>query len=227
MTFIQRSSGPLNLEKIAQDPEDDDPDIQIPALEEPEDKEKNGLPEGEAHQLEQETIGGNLSKIEREAYEKGFSAGEEAGRTLGLKKLDPVEKILLNLIQGVTQFKEAGLKKAEEDILSIALAIARRILRREVEGNPEVIVKNIQLAIKKIGQTKKVLIRLHPDDLEMISQDAEDIAGSTKQEIALRFEPDTGLTPGDCIVEGEERMVDARLDHQVDLIEEELKKDIE
>lgn len=155
-------------------------------------------------------IGGELSKIEREAYEKGFSAGEEAGRMLGLRKLDPTEKILLNTIKEVNHLKEIILKESEEDMLTIALAVARRILGQEVMGNPEIILRNIQTGILKIAETEKVTIRLHPDDLEIISQDADDIVRPLDREILLTFEADHGLSPGDCIVEGKERMVDAR-----------------
>ncbi|MFQ5588263.1 MAG: FliH/SctL family protein [Nitrospiria bacterium] len=198
--------------------------VEIEATETAEALEEDGPIEDETHDTDEDNIGGLLAEIEREAYEKGFSAGEEAGRVLGLQKLDPVEKILLNLIQEITHFKETTLKKSEQAILEIALATAHRVIRREVAENRDIITQTIQEAIKKIGQNEKILIRLHPDDLEIISQDAARIAASTQQEAAdLRVEPDPGLLPGDCIVEGEERMIDARLSHQVDLIEENLK----
>ncbi len=186
--------------------------------------DKNDPSREDNDSIEEEKIGGKLSEIEQEAYEKGFAAGEDAGRILGFKKLDPLEKTLLSLIDEVRHFKETLLKESEEDILTIALAISRQIIRQEVRENPEVIVKNIQTAINKIGQTGKILIRLHPDDLEVITQEAESMIGSTKQEINLRFESDLGLNPGDCIIEGEERMVDGRLKSQLDIFEEVLKK---
>jgi len=175
--------------------------------------------ENDSKESEAEKIGGKLSKIEREAYEKGFSAGEEAGRALGLKKLDPAEKILLKLIEEVNQVKAKILGETEEDILSIALAISRRIIAEEVRQNPELILKNIQRAIKKIGKTEKLIIRLHPEDLEILSQDADEIIRPQNKNIALRFEADTGLTPGDYIVEGEERMIDGRQQNQFKMLE--------
>ncbi len=143
---------------------------------------------------------------------------------MGLKKLDTIENILLNLVHNVNHLKKQILKESEEDMLTIALAVARQIVRKEVMENPEVIIKNIQTAIKKIGQTEKVLIRLHPDDYEVISQDAEDLLGPMKQNVRLRFETDAELMPGDCVVEGEERMVDARLKNQLDVFEAEFYK---
>lgn len=161
----------------------------------------------------------NDPEIERKAYEKGFAAGEEAGRILGLRKLDPTEKILLNLIEEVNHLKAEILEETQEDVLTIALAIAKRIIAQEIRENPEIIQTNIQRAIKKIGKTEKLVIRLHPEDLERLSQDADDVIQTQNKNIALRFEADTTLSSGDYIVEGEERMIDGRQQNQLNILE--------
>lgn len=166
-----------------------------------------------------EKIGGKLSKIEREGYEKGFTAGEEAGRALGLSKLDPTEKILLKLIEELNHLRATILEETEEDVLTIALAIAHRITGQQVRENPELILNNIQKAIKKIGKTEKLIIRLHPEDLELLSQDADAMIHAQNKNIALQFETDTRLAPGDYIVEGEERMIDGRQQKQFEILE--------
>lgn len=166
-----------------------------------------------------DATGGKLSKIERDAYEKGFSVGEEAGRMLGLRKLDPTEKILLKLIEEVTHLKTQILGETEEDILTIALAIARKVIGQEVRENPEVILTNIQKAIKKIGKTGRLVIQLHPEDLEILSQDTDGVIHPQNKNIALRFETNTELSPGDYIVEGEERMIDGRQQNQLKILE--------
>lgn len=166
-----------------------------------------------------DTAGRKLSKTERDAYEKGFSVGEKAGRMLGLRKLDPTEKILLKLIEEVTHLKTQILGETEEDILTIALAISRKIIGQEVRENPEIILSNIQQAIKKIGKTGRLVIQLHPEDLEILSQDADEIIHPQNKNIALQFETNTGLSPGDYIVEGEERMIDGRQQNQLKILE--------
>jgi len=176
---------------------------------------------------ESKKIGGKLSKIEREAYEKGFSAGEEAGRALGLRKLDPTEKILLKLIEEINRFKANILTEAEEDILTIALAISRRIIGQEIKENPEIILKNIQKAIEKIGETEKLVIRLHPEDLEILARDADEVIYPENKNIALRFEASAVLAPGDYIVEGEERMIDGRQKNQFKILEALLRTQIQ
>ncbi len=161
----------------------------------------------------------NDPETERKAYEKGFAAGEEAGRILGLRKLDPTEKILLDLIETVNHLKTEILGETKEDILTISLAIAERIIGQEMNENPGIIQSNIQKAIKKIGKTEKLVIRLHPEDLEILTRDADDVIHTQNKNIAFRFEADTGLSPGDYIVEGEERMIDGRQQNQLKILE--------
>ncbi len=182
-----------------------------------------GEHEDDSTRSDKEQIGGKLSKIEQEAYEQGFSAGEEAGRALGLRKLDPTEKLLLKMIQEINGLKMLILKETEEDMLTIALAVARRILGQEIRLDPGILLNTIQKAIKKIGQTEKITVRLHPDDFEMLAQDVDGMIHPLHKDIVLQFEADIGLSLGDCIVEGEERIVDARRQQQFNLLEETLR----
>ncbi len=175
-------------------------------------------------EVSQRTAGGGIEgpndpETERRAYEKGFAAGEEAGRILGLRKLDPTEKILLKLIEAVNHLKTDILGETKEDIFTISLAIAERIIGQTVHENPEIIQSNIQKAIKKIGKTEKLVIRLHPEDLEILTRDADDVIHTQNKNIAFRFEADISLSPGDYIVEGEERMIDGRQKNQLKILE--------
>ncbi len=177
----------------------------------------------EEDQLTEDAVN-RLKKIEREAYERGFSSGEGAGRELGLKRLEPTEKILLTLIKEVEGLKASVLDETKNDIIMVALAMARRIVGSEISQNHEILLKNIQKAIKKIGQTEKLTLRLHPNDIEPVSQDSNDLLNTLKEGHLLRLSPDTRLSPGECIIEGEDQMIDLRSKSQFNIFEENLRK---
>lgn len=173
------------------------------------------------------SIGGTLSMIERDAYERGFASGERAGSELGLKKIEAARQTLVALIEGLTSLKEEYLAAAEGDIFKIAIAAARRILRQEIEQSPEKTLRYIQEAIKKIGQAEIVTLRVHPQDMERLTKERTSLAQLIETTRWLKFEPDAHLLPGDCVVESADRMVDARIDAQLSLIEQELKRTME
>jgi len=169
-------------------------------------------------------VGGDLCEIERSAYERGFAAGEEAGRVLGMKKSEQVRQTLAVMIDEMGEMKTELLKEAQEDILAISLAVVQRILGQDVEVSSEVILAYIEKAIKKVGRSEKVIVRLNPLDLDTISGEGDALSRLLKEGGAIKFEADTGLSSGECIVEGPERMVDGRFEAQIALFTESLKE---
>lgn len=163
----------------------------------------------------QKKIGGALSKIERDAYEHGFEAGEAAGHTFGMKKIDSTRQILLELITEMKKLQMELVQAAEQDILAISLAVAKRILGYEVGASHQTILKDIQEAIEKIGPSEKLVVHLAPSDLDIMTQETDMFSSLLKEGGALKFEPDDRLSPGECIIDGNDRMIDARFDSQI------------
>lgn len=166
-----------------------------------------------------------LAALEKEAYEKGFSEGEEAGKKSGIEAGAPNRQKLAALIEEIKYLKERILKTAENDILDIALSIAKNIIRQTAEQNSEGILHVIRKGIHKIGASEEIRIRLHPHDLEMITQEVDPLTTLLKDKGKLEFEADFGLSPGDCIIEGPKRMLDGRLNSQFSIIEEVIREE--
>jgi len=159
------------------------------------------------------------AKIEAEAREKGFAEGEQAGHDFGMKKLAPLEQSLLSLTTEMQDLKVRLLKECEEDILAMVLAIVRRILGHDVEITPEIILGYMTKGMQKIGEEKRVLVRLHPQDIEAATKASDQLSVLLESEGRFRFEPDATLSQGDCIIEGRERVIDARPKIQLALFE--------
>ncbi len=165
-----------------------------------------------------------IEVIERESFVKGFSAGEESGRNLEKKAVETSCQTLSQLMAELRDFKETLLHSAEADILKIAIAISRRVLREELSLNPEVVMGYIREAIKKIGHADTVVIRINPQQLERLSGERSKILELIEGAKWLRFEPDLKIAIGECIVETPDRMLDARVDSQVSIIERRLNR---
>lgn len=163
--------------------------------------------------------------VEQQAYQKGFQSGEQAGRQEGLKKIKTLEKVLSSMLDELKTLRQDTVKSAEQDILKIALAVARRILRQEVSHDPDRILGYIREAAKKIGPAESLLIRLHPQDLERIARERAEIIRSIEGLKWLKLQPAPELLPGECVIEGRDRTLDARIDSQLRTIEEALNRD--
>ncbi len=180
-------------------------------------------------------LGSLLADIERAAYERGFSSGEETAQRLAAKenedyrstlslKNEQVCQTLSAMMDEVGTLKTKRLQEAQEDILAIALAIVRRILGQGAEASREAIVEHIAKAIKKVGGSGKIIVRLPPLDLNRLSEENDSLSALFKENAVLKFEADVGLSSGECIVEGPDRMVDGRFESQIALFTEALKE---
>ncbi len=182
---------------------------------------KVSLPEGG------DGAGGRLTPsehevLERDSFVRGFTEGEASARKLVEEEVAATTVTLAHLIEELTEMRYTLLKAAEVDVLKIAIAVSRRVLRHELSQNPDVVMTYIHEAMKKVGHTETVSIRVHPQHLERLTDERAKLIALIDGAKWLRFEPDLKLIPGECLIETPDRMLDARLDSQISIIEQKL-----
>ena len=61
------------------------------------------------------------SRIEKEAYEKGFEQGQKDGMTLGEKRLEQTVKDMKSLLKGFSRLKGQIYTEAEQELLTLSM----------------------------------------------------------------------------------------------------------
>ncbi len=118
------------------------------------------------------------------------------------------------LARAVAELRHTGERLAEQmtaDALEMAVLIARRIIDGELESNPAALTGLIRSAVARLGESRKIQLRLHPSDAANVEAagDGGPLAGVAIARVEIR--PDPTLSPGDCIVDGEQGTVDGRV----------------
>ena len=167
-----------------------------------------------------ETIGGNGSEIEREAYIRGFSTGEQAGKEQGLKEIEAQYHFLTEMIEKLKSVEKDLIKRALSDVLQVSLAVAKQIIRGEIQQKPETLHEYIREATEKMSQSDSFLIRIHPVDKATLTKTGDTIFRQIEKMKSIRIEADPKLQPGECIIETQGNMVDGRFDSQLALFGE-------
>ena len=90
-------------------------------------------------------------EVRREAHAAGFREGEAAGRTQAAREMQPVIDRLSKTIDELSHLKAALRKEAEADTVKLSLAIARRVLRRELSIDPEALRGLVVGALEQIA----------------------------------------------------------------------------
>lgn len=115
-------------------------------------------------------------------------------------------------IQGLRLASARLAEQARSDALEIAFVIARRILEAELKASPEPLFALVRSAVRRLGETRQIRVRLCPADAAVIE---EALANEELPDLAVvqtQVVSDASLSPGDCVVESALGSVDGRLD---------------
>lgn len=100
--------------------------------------------------------------IEREAYERGFESGQIAGFEMGEQKALLLMQRLEKAINDIVVLREKELKNLQMQALELSLAIAKKIVIKELTLNPDVIADITKEALTRLQRTGQIIIKINP-----------------------------------------------------------------
>lgn len=159
------------------------------------------------------------------AYNEGFAQGEEAGIVSGKKQLEPVLNNFRQALLELSKLKKELYMNVEKETVTLALAIAKKIICHEVKTNKEVVVNVLREASKKVVDNEKIKVRINPSDLKLIEKSKFRFLNSVDNSDNISFEADDTILHGGCIIETNFGDIDARLEKQFQVIEKAFKSE--
>ncbi|HUB31566.1 MAG TPA: FliH/SctL family protein [Bryobacteraceae bacterium] len=151
----------------------------------------------------------------REARAAGMREGEAAGRSRAAAEVQPVIERLGRAIQDLAALRPRLRRQAEADTLQLALAIARRVLRRELAVDPEALHGLVLAALEKVEAREISRVRLHPSQSAAVSAWLRQAAAGQTIEVVA----DPACQPGAAVFETERGDLDASVETQLHEIE--------
>jgi flagellar assembly protein FliH len=151
----------------------------------------------------------------RQAHARGVEEGTRAGRESASAELQPVMERLLRSCSEVAGLRARIRKETEADIITLTVAIARRVLRRELSVDPEAIHGVVKAALEKVQSKEMTLVRTHPDHAAQVRTYFDKAGLSAGIEIAC----DASLQPGGLVIETKRGNLDASVETQLKEIE--------
>jgi len=153
-----------------------------------------------------------LEELQRAAWEEGFAAGRREGLERGeaevRARVAALERVLDTLAAPLAEVDEA----VERELVALAVAMARQIVRRELRTDPGEVVAAVREALAALpAGAREVRVVLHPEDAALVR---ERLAGGGRER-AWTIEEDPALTRGGCRVVTPTSEVDATLEHRL------------
>jgi flagellar assembly protein FliH len=137
----------------------------------------------------------------QEAREAGRREGEAVGRNAARAELQPEFDRLAGAVRSASELRATLRAHAEADLVKLAIAIARRIVNRELSADPDAIAGLVRIALEKVRLQEVIRVRTHPDHLDAIRR-AFSATGAVQVELAgdpvlerggVQFETSRGL----------------------------------
>ncbi len=144
-----------------------------------------------------------------EAHRNGLAEGEQIGRDATLKELSPVLDEFRAVAKSMAIVREQRLMDAEAVLVEAATEIARRILRAELQSDPEAVTRIARECIAELGDDGVGVLHVAPGDLERVRAYLPELElDLTDGRIQVQADP--ALSPGDVVLHTPARVYDGR-----------------
>ncbi len=150
-----------------------------------------------------------------EGYQQGLREGKAKGEAEALQHFDPLFSRLARTIEDLAAAGRQLRKDAEEDVVRLAITIARRILHRELHVDPDALLGIVRAALDRLDARELHRIRVHPDDAPRLTEELARLSLPKRIEIS----PDRSLERGALLFETARGTLDASFETQLDEID--------
>lgn len=153
-----------------------------------------------------------LEQIRREAQHEGFEAGRQEGLAAAQQEVRAVVQYLTQIIDAFSKPLEEVDATVEQELVNLAIAVARQIIRRELKTDPGQVVAVVREALAALpAAARRVTIHLHPEDAALV----RDALPSGGEESNWHILDDARLSRGGCRIQAEHSQIDATVEKRM------------
>lgn len=150
-----------------------------------------------------------------DARQAGFREGEAAGRAAAQNEIRPLVERFTRSIDELAALRPLLREQAERDLVRLAVAIARRVIRRELTIDPQAVTGLVKAALEQLSAGERIRVRVHPADEAAVRSCLAAAGRETSVEVA----GDAALERGSAILETDRGNLDASAETQLAEIE--------
>ena len=155
-------------------------------------------------------------QIKESAAKEGYKAGLEEARN-----------DILDLRESIADFISAKKEVFEyiaPDILEISVEIARKIIKKELEQDPQAIITMILEVMENLSKDEtKITIRVNPMQADLVREELPKALSAKGTEARITVTADDSVETGGCVFLTSNGIIDAGLDTQLEILKEALK----
>ena len=151
-------------------------------------------------------INEKIKEMEKE-HENVLEIAKKKGEEEGLQKFNDQIFKLDNELKNVYH-------ELNKMVLSLAIKAAKKIVSKELELHPDIIVSIIQKTLSPVLQSNFVKIFVNKKDKEILDKEKQKIKETLDQVKILSIEERNDIESGGCVIQTEGGLINAKLENQ-------------
>lgn len=153
----------------------------------------------------------DTAAIERDAFLKGYQQGERAGLEAAAERGEEMLARLSQSVADLQTLRTEMLRRTERQIVELAVAIARKVVHRELSLDPALMLAMARVALDRLADATGATVRLHPHDYAAAVQHGAGVLPG-----GVKLVADQGIPRGGCTVQSDSGVIDLTADLQLD-----------
>jgi flagellar assembly protein FliH len=156
-----------------------------------------------------------IEEIQDRAYREGYALGLSEGREAGAAQVEAAARRMEGLLGALARPFDELDQAVEEQLVALAITLARHIIRREVKldrGQILSVVREAMAALPVAAQ--EVRLHLHPEDASLVRESLS----LTENEHGWQIVEDPVLSRGDARISSASSQIDARLETRLNAV---------
>ncbi len=158
-------------------------------------------------------------EVRLQAYDEGYHKGQTDGLDEARATASEHTHRIAELAETVATDMTRILNNSEEGIVSLALAVAEKIVLKSLEEDRALVVAMVKWALEQVDLVDVLRIRINPEDYEILRaywENGQIVSGGGKFDLT----PDPRVQIGGCIIDTNKSVVDAQIGTKLAEIEQ-------
>jgi flagellar assembly protein FliH len=154
----------------------------------------------------------------KQGLEEGRREGEQAGREQIAEETRTLAETLDEIIQDLANHRLERQNAAEVDLLQLAMAIARKVIRRSLEVE-DVVLRTVEAAVELTVERHDIVLHVAPEDLAAAKEHLPHLHARFNDLRGISVEEDPEVSRGGVRAVTRQGEVDLRIEEQLASIE--------
>jgi flagellar assembly protein FliH len=161
-----------------------------------------------------------VEAIHDQAKKNGWQAGYAEGQQQAYSEMEAGLAQIKTVANSALTTKEQFLKNSQADLNELAVAIAEKIITKQLSLDPQLVAEIVGQAIKNANINGACRIRVNPADYEILSPSWQSIPSMQPSDQKWELISDKGIKRGGCVIDVQGGILDAQVETQLQQVKE-------